>query len=161
MVFACGTVSSEKSQICSCGLEVVTHRSRRIARDVCSRVGFWSLDWAQRTINWHDHVSRRTNVLKDVLDYKDASWLQEQRSQFVAATGSSISRVSLLAGRTGTRLNIGKPQCRWHAGIDLAQATVSSRAHSLSSTHTLSIGTRIREAAKYVASFFNAQDAPT
>ena len=33
-------------------------RRRRLARNLVSRLGFWSEQWAKRTIAWHEHVLR-------------------------------------------------------------------------------------------------------
>ena len=97
----------------------------------------------------------------DLLLHRDNRWLAEQRRRFLPANGSASSRISLFSGRTGTRLNIGQPQPRWAAGVDLALAVLGGRADSHSSSHALSIGSRIREAASIVAQFFAGSPAPT
>ena len=65
------------------------------------------------------------------------------------------------SSRTGTRLNIGQPQPRWAAGVDLASVVLGGLSDSQSSSHALSIGSRIREAASIVAQFFAGSLAPT
>ena len=85
------------------------------------RLGFWSEAWARRTVSWHEHVMRTTGVMRSLVMFKNSDWLEAQRSHFVVETGSSASRNSLTAGRTGTRCNIGKPQMRWQACIALAR----------------------------------------
>ena len=132
-------------------------RKRRVARDVCARLGFWSLDWAKKQISWHDHVMRHAGPLKDLLLLRNHDWLLQQRSRFVPSFGSEFSRVSLAAGRTGTRLNIGKPASRWDASIELAKASLAGRADSQNSNHALSIGTRIRQASLIISQFFTGR----
>ena len=78
-----------------------------------------------------------------------------QRSQFVASDGSASSRNSLTAGRTGTRLNIGSPTCRWEEGVNLARSVLRGRSEALNSAHTLSIGSRIRNAVQHISQFFD------
>ena len=131
-------------------------RKRRLARNVCSRIGFWSEAWAKRQIDWHEHVMRASGVLKDLLLSRNSDWLQAQRSRFVAERGSASSRNSVLAGRTGTRANGGKPQQRWEAGICLARAFLRSRQVSRCNTNALSVSSRIRNAVSEVYQFFNA-----
>ena len=48
--------------------------------------------------------------------------LQDQCRHFVFSNGSSSARVSLAAGHTGARCNIGQPQRWWKQGIALASA---------------------------------------
>ena len=91
--------------------------------------------------------------MRNLLLVRNSDWLQAQRSQFVASNGSAARRNSLTAGRTGTRLNIGKPQARWDAGISLARVVLGSRSDSLSGSHSLSIGSRIRNAVAYVTEY--------
>ena len=98
--------------------------------------------------------------MEELLEFHGARWLLEQRKNFVSCDGSASSRVSLTSGRTGTRLNIGKPQLRWDAGVSLASAALGSRSESHSSRHVLSIGSRIREAALIVSRFFAGSNAP-
>ena len=100
---------------------------------------------------------RKTGPLKDLLLLRNSNWLVQQRSRFVASAASQNHRVSLVAGRTGTRLNIGKPTTRWDAGIELARASLASRAASQNSSNALSIGSRIRGAALLVSQFFTGR----
>ena len=65
------------------------------------------------------------------------------RSAWVSETGT---RNSVLAGRTGTRLNIGRPQVRWTDGLSVALEVVKVRQESLKGNNALSISSRIREA---------------
>ena len=53
------------------------------------------------------------------------------RGQFVASSAASVGRLSILAGRTGTRSHIGRPQTRWEAGISLARSFLEGRHVSL------------------------------
>ena len=71
--------------------------------------------------------------------------MTHQRAQFVPINSIS-SHLSVVAGRTGTRCNIGRPQMRWEDGLKLAREVMSSRATSLKGNNALTIGTRIRNA---------------
>ena len=93
-----------------------------------------------------------------LLLFHNSAWLQAQRSQFVPAWGSASTRNSVLAGRTGTRANGGRPQQRWDAGICLAQAFLRSRRGSLANSHALSVSSRIRNAIREIYEFFNFAD---
>ena len=65
------------------------------------------------------------------------------RSAFVTELGT---RNSVLAGRTGTRLNIGRPQVRWCDGLCIAKHVLEGRQESQKGRNALSISVRIREA---------------
>ena len=65
-----------------------------------------------------------------------------QRSLWVSERDS---RNSVLAGRTGTRLNIGRPQVRWQDGLSVAESVRKSRGVSIKGNNALSISSRIRE----------------
>ena len=133
---------------------VYVGRRRRLARNLVSTIGFWSEAWARRTVSWHEHVMRTTGIMRSLVMFRNSDWLEAQRSQFVVETGSSASRNSLTAGRTGTRCNIGKPQMRWQAGIALARGFLDSRRNAVQGG-SLSVGTRIRQAALLLSQFFN------
>ena len=125
-------------------------RRRRLARNLVSKIGFWSEAWARRTISWHEHVMRTTGVMRSLVELRNSDWLEAQRAQFVVQTGSSASRNSLTAGRTGTRCNIDRPQMRWLAGINLAKGFLESR-RSTTRGESLSVGSRIRQAVLFLA----------
>ena len=86
----------------------------------------------------------------------DAQWLLHKRAEWISEHESSSSRVTTVAGRTGTRLNIGQPQIRWEEGLALAKEVHhNTRDASLVDTcrSKISIGTRIREAVKALRNF--------
>ena len=62
------------------------------------------------------------------------------------STDGTSNMCSLVAGRTGTRCNVGRPQTRWEEGVSLANEVASARAISLRGNNAVSIGTRIRNA---------------
>ena len=76
-----------------------------------------------------------------VCSYHNARWLIQQRANF-----STGGRNSLLAGRTGTRLNIGRPQTRWEAGYETSVQMLGHRTSNERSSNMLSVGTIFREA---------------
>ena len=59
------------------------------------------------------------------------------------------------AGRTGTRISNGRPQPRWDAGVRLAKQLINTRSRSLRGSQPLGVGSRIREAKKYLTEFFS------
>ena len=79
-----------------------------------------------------------------------------KRSQWVASEGGANARVSMRAGRTGTRLNIGQPQPRWEEGVALAKTVLGSRDTTLIGNQPLSIGSRIRNAMSTLHRFFDS-----
>ena len=64
-------------------------------------------------------------------------------------------RVTALAGRTGTRLNIRQPQTRWGDGVALARSVVKSRDVTIKGAQPLSIGSRIRNAVSTLNEYFD------
>ena len=78
-----------------------------------------------------------------LLDHHNSEWLMEQRSHFVSEFSF---RNSVFAGRTGTRLNIGRPQVRWSDGLSVAASVCEGRSESQRGANSLSIATRIRDA---------------
>ena len=74
-----------------------------------------------------------------IYKFHDSEWLLHQRSEFVN------SRCSLTAGRTGTRLNVGRPQVRWEDGFNTARILLDSRVASVQGNNMLSISTIFRE----------------
>ena len=102
-------------------------RRARTARSVCTSAGLWSELWIERVLNWQEHVMRGTaygHICENLLKFRDEQWLRVQRSAFVAINSASWAEVRCHVdrGRTGTRLNIGRPQMRWHQGCELARA---------------------------------------
>ena len=122
-------------------------RRLRQARNVASHAGLWSLMWAKRVIDWQDHVSRGSaydHFCSQLSDFHDNDWIQAQRIPFVN------SRNSVFAGRTGTRLNIGRPQTRWSHGVANAHAAINARTSHARGSNALSLSTRLREAIGFV-----------
>ena len=105
--------------------------------------------WCQRLVNWDEHVKRAgkyKHLCFYLLNYHDSEWLQMQRSRFVPSNGSDQTRNSIFRGRTGTRLNIGRPQVRWADGLSVARLLLEGRQSSLDGNNALSVGSAIREA---------------
>ena len=99
-------------------IDTYDRRRRRVARNSCAEQGVWSKVWARRMTSWHEHIMRTCRPPHSfphkaavVLKYHDNQWLVQQRSVFVGNR-----RNSLLAGRSKTRLNIGRPQVLWQEG---------------------------------------------
>jgi len=127
-------------------IDTFCRRRARQARTVANSVGLWSIVWCQRVIAWSAHLKRAAlyqHPCTKLLNLNAATWLMTMRSQWVSVTGT---RNSVLAGRTGTRLNIGRPQVRWTDGLSVALEVVKVRQESLKGNNALSISTRIREA---------------
>ncbi len=124
-------------------------RRHRNANSLCNDVGLWSLVWCHRVVAWHDHIHRAVNynhICRPLLNFQDSIWLQFKRSEWVSETLGHAQRNNSLAGRTGTRMNCGRPQTRWHDGLKLAKATSIERSEPLKGKAPLSIGTRIGNA---------------
>ena len=62
------------------------------------------------------------------------------------AASAVMPRNTLVAGRTGTRLNIGRPQPRWGDGVILAQNMLNSSTTTVRGNNAVTVGTVIREA---------------
>ena len=108
----------------------------------------WSEQWAQKVTTWHEHVVRSErygHVNAKLLSFHGSQWLLGKRTEFIPWNGQS-SRITCAAGRTGTRLNIGRPQVRWEDGVALAREVAKGRHQSESGGAPLTIGTRIRKA---------------
>ena len=129
-------------------------KKRRIARDVCGRIRLWSVSWANRQTDWHDHIMRHPGIMKNLLLLRNVDWLRTQRSAFAPSFISESSRNSIEAGRIGTRLNVGGPQPPWEEGVALVKSLLDSRSVAQSG-HALSVGSRIREAAAALARLFH------
>ena len=136
-------------------------RRLRQARNVCQQVGFWSLLWGERVIKWEEHLKRGeryTHLCARLMSFHGTQWLMEQRSAFVPTDSRNMngSRNSLFSGRTGTRMNIGRPQPRWQDGCSIARDAKKARAQSIKGKNARTIGTIIREALETARAFVNA-----
>jgi len=103
-------------------LDSYCRRRLRNARNVCEKVGFWSELWCRRVTDWDAHDRRGAkykHICASLVDYKHSQWLMHERSKWVPFD-SENTRCSVLAGRTGTRCNVGRPQTRWEDGLKLA-----------------------------------------
>ena len=126
-------------------LDSFCRRRLRQARSVATKVGLWSLEWCERLCKWDQHLKRgeRYGHICFLLNqHKSAEWLLYQRSNLVNIQNS------ISAGRTGTRLNCGKPQPRWSEGLPLARTIYEEQEGGKAQTVTIS--TRIRDALKFV-----------
>ena len=89
------------------------------------------------------------NVLMRVPSTGDQSrnhkWLAEQRSVFVGN-----SRNSVVAGRSSTRLNIGRPHVRWQEGHTTSLHILEHRDQTARGNNSLSVGTIFRETVNVV-----------
>jgi len=120
-------------------------RRLRLARSFATSVGKWSLLWCRRVLGWDAHVRRGTkyHFCNNILTFHNNEWLQMQRSLY---TGIDDIRNSLIAGRSGTRLNIGRPQQRWEQGVALARQCLAERTAHTIGNNSLSIGSIVRSA---------------
>ena len=141
-------------------LDHYCRRRLRQARNVSQHLGFWSSLWSQRVLNWEEHLQRGqryAHICTRLLKLNSDTWLQQQRSVFVASNSASTrnDRNSLFSGRTGTRLNIGRPQVRWQDGCTIARTTKEARAISSRGQNARTIGTIIKEAFDHARAFVN------
>ena len=91
----------------------------------------------------------KTHICSLLLNYRDSVWLQLQRSMFVGNNVGPGSRLTLEAGRTGTRISAGKVQVRWQDGTDLAQRILRCRQLQMRCDNAVTIETLINEVRSY------------
>ena len=96
-----------------------------------------------------------SHVCARLMKFHGTAWLQHQRSAFVPEN-SIGARNTLSSGRTGTRMNIGRPQPRWQEGCSVARDAKTARAHSIKGENARTIGTIIREAIEAARVFVKA-----
>ena len=135
-------------------------RRLRQARNVSQQIGLWSNLWCKRVINWEDHISRgerNNHFCTRLLKFHGRSWLWQQRTDYVPENSQNANgtRNSLFSGRTGTRMNIGRPQPRWQEGAAIARIASESRGISIRGQNARTIGTIIKEAVDAARIFVN------
>ena len=97
----------------------IVQRRHQIGGHLATACGRWSHAWARAVISWDDHVRRAhddcawSHVL---LDWQPEEWLMWERLLH-SAFGES---------RTRSRAYRGRVQQRWSAGVQLAEAVVST-----------------------------------
>ena len=124
-------------------------RKRRTARNLSAETGTWAKIWGERCISWHKHIMRGAeynHICCRILNHHDNNWLLSLRSMWVGGREGGNSRNSLFAGRTGTRLNVGRPQVRWEDGVRNAEAVIEANPIALHGRSVRTIGTIIHEA---------------
>ena len=92
----------------------------------------------------YNHICNRLH------EHIDSDWLLIRRSSWVSVDGNGYSRNSLRAGRTGTRLNIGRPQVRWEDGIINARAIQEADPIAAHGRSARTIGTIIHESISFL-----------
>ena len=85
-----------------------------------------------------------------LLKYHDNSWLIQKRSEWVGDNRNSVT-----AGRTSTRLNIGRPQTRWHEGLETCVLLCENRSTASRGSNSLTVGTIFREVATSARALFS------
>ena len=138
-------------------IDTYDRRRKREARNFCSSQGLWSKIWAKRVISWHEHVIRTCSAphsyphnVAVLLKYHDNSWLIQQRSAWVGDNRNSVT-----AGRTSTRLNIGRPQTRWHEGLEMCVLLCEHRSTAARGSNSLAISTIFWEVATSARAVFS------
>ena len=78
--------------------------------------------WYERAVAWDEHLQRHPESFVSALrGWRGKEWLIEKRQSLLPLLPRTFnSRLSSLAGVTGTRCVATKPQRRWHDGIDYA-----------------------------------------
>ena len=84
----------------------------------------------------------------NILLFHTSQWLLLQRALF---TSEFSERLTISAGRTGTRCYAGRPQPRWEEGVELAKTVQETRNISLRRNNAISIGSVVRRSAIDVA----------
>ena len=110
-------------------VDAYCRRRKRNSRQKAYEVGTWSKIWCKRALAWNHHLGRARepdrspHICNNLLDFHSSKWLVMQRSAWVSSNARTHNpRNSLWAGRTGTRLNIGRPQVRWKDGVSYAKS---------------------------------------
>ncbi len=136
-------------------LETIDQYDRRRKRCACNcvvKICSWATLWAKRSVEWHDHLSRKSDtndVLGLLFKWHNLTWLREQRSRFVnvnSRNAYTLQRNTIFAGNTGTRLLGVRPQPRFEEGVDLARQALKSDRKSLSSSNVLSLHSVLQQA---------------
>lgn len=95
-------------------------RKGRYASKLAKETGLWSKHWFNRAVAWDEHVHRNRSGCKwnrSLLDFHDASWLQEQRSVFAAVAPTRSNPWTIFSGRSCTRAAAGRVQPRWQEAV--------------------------------------------
>jgi len=80
-------------------------------------------------VKWHEHVQRHSElVINPLAEWRGKVWLQQRRQQLLPMLPRGISNMSILAGRTGTRVTVGAVHRRWHDGYDYAQESLATES---------------------------------
>ena len=121
--------------------------------------------WCHRVLSCNDHVRRGAaynHICAELLAYHDSNWLQNHRSQWVSASSTDFNggRNTLDRGRTGTRLNIGRPQVRWEDGTKVARGIIQEVDGSVQGRSKVTIGTAIRNLVQRISRLANSADMP-
>ena len=89
-------------------------RRSAVIDELFVRHGSWADFWVQRWHSWDAHLQRHTELpASKLLLYRDAEWLQGQRSSFAPAFSISSRSWTSAAGRTATRAAPGFIAKRW------------------------------------------------
>ncbi len=63
-------------------LDQYDRRRKRESRNIVCKHGSWAIRWAERVVNWHNHVLRaeaRGFILPQLWRWHDRQWLMQQR----------------------------------------------------------------------------------
>jgi len=123
-------------------VDAYCRRRMRTSRDMAHKVGTWSKVWCKRVLAWNHHLERARepnrfpHICNNLLDSHGSEWLAMQRSVGVTSKPRTPNpRNSVWAGRTGTRLNIGRPQVRWKDGVSYAKSMCAFTGSLWARTH--------------------------
>ena len=133
-------------------------RRRREARNTAMKAGSWACVWARRLQKWHAHCLRQNTVLKSLLEWHDVAWLRERRSNYVTSNVRNIlgiSRNSLFAGNTGTRIVGGRPEPRLQESLELAGEIVRASRKAERSNNLLTLHTVLQRASSTLRGMFD------
>ena len=135
-------------------VEIWFKKRQKVGAGLARKVGLWSSIWCKRVCEWDSHVERsadRNTIISKVRAWRGEQWLIERRLEYVSNSVTG-GRNRPDRGRLGTRVLGGKPQPRWHEGVNLAKQM--NEINSVHSNSRLSVGSRIQMAHSYLMSFF-------
>ena len=103
------------------------------------------------------------HICADLLTFRDSDWLVQKRLEWVSVNSTDFhgGRNAPDRGRTGTRLNIGRPQTRWEDGAKIARGIIDDLDESSQTRRKVTIGTAIYKLVQRIRGQANVADMPS
>ena len=100
--------------------ETFHRRRHNVASSLANKHIRWSDRLLLRAHNWQAHLERAHVASPATLHCNERHeiLLRRMHFDFIAENGTQGDRISILAGRFGTRVSRGRPAMRWQDGLD-------------------------------------------